>query len=159
MDGLIAHAPTSQYDSIKPGVPLVDVVETNNGRRFSREFKNMRVMVDCNTGEYSLMTKSVDPTPSPSYISVYEDSTFKFKIQMNTGRTIFRNCDWDGNRATSSRCKLTGVSSMCPKTCNSCSICLDSFSRMKFLLNGKLRARDCSWTSRKANRCKIEGMQ
>ena len=54
-----------------------------------------------------------------------------------------------------------GVAEMCPETCGTCPICVDSTSRMKFMYNGKKISRDCSWTRNKnpVGRCKIAGME
>ena len=69
--------------------------------------------------------------------------------------------NWVSNRATKSRCKLDGVKSMCPKSCDTCNDCIDSTSRMKFYkADGNRVARDCQWTSNKdtMNRCNLDGM-
>ena len=56
-----------QYDTIQTGSPQGDAVASGNGKRFTREFSQMSVMVDCDTGEYSLTIKSVtSPTTAPT---------------------------------------------------------------------------------------------
>ncbi len=100
------------------------------------------------------------PTPTPPTSNAgCVDSPFRFKVKKD-GKFISRDCTWVSNRATASRCKLTGVKEHCPDTCSSCSTCVDSISRIQFTYNGKKVTRDCAWVENRntVGRCRISGM-
>ena len=101
------------------------------------------------------------PTPpTPTGGGTCEDSPFRFKV-VKDGKKISRDCKWVANRATKSRCKLTGVKEICPSTCDNCSECSDSFVRFQFILSDKKVTRDCTWVANRAtkSRCRIEGIK
>jgi hypothetical protein len=99
------------------------------------------------------------PTPSPSSRSSCEDSVFRFKITGSNGKTMFKPCSWVARVSTAARCEISGVAAMCPKTCNTCSTCEDSSSRMKINFRGRKISRNCKWTANNpAVRCEIEDM-
>ena len=90
------------------------------------------------------------------------DSPLRFQLTKKDGKKVSRDCIWVANKATISRCKLTGVSFQCPSTCNTCDVCQDSSLRFKFDFKdrGKI-ARDCTWVANKNTngRCKVDGME
>jgi len=91
-----------------------------------------------------------------------KDASYRFRIEKPDGKKKWRDCKFIAKRATATRCTWTGVSAMCPKTCGTCDICIDSSSRMKFKKSPEDEnriSRDCTWTSNNASsRCNIEGM-
>jgi len=101
-----------------------------------------------------------NPSPTPPTTGSCEDSLLRAKI-VKDGRKITRDCTWVKNRATTSRCNLTGVKDHCSSTCNVCSPCTDSTLRFKFEYNGRMITRDCTWTGNrnKVGRCAIPGME
>jgi len=100
-----------------------------------------------------------EPTPQDSVTSC-NDSSYRFRTFKKSGKRIWRDCIWVKTRSTETRCSFDGVSAMCPNTCGSCDVCVDSNLRMKFYKDdNKKITRDCSWTSVKPNRCNIDGMK
>ena len=99
------------------------------------------------------------PSPPTPTSSVCVDSPLRFKVRKN-GKNISRNCTWVANRATASRCKLTGVSSMCPDTCNKCGTCSDGTLRFQLFWKGKKVTRDCTWVANRSTnaRCAASGV-
>ena len=101
------------------------------------------------------------PTNKPSHSCI--DTTFKFKSRNpTTDKITWKDCTWAARKNSDTRCQWKAVSSMCPATCNTCSICLDSTTRFKIYRSpssSKLLRRNCNWTAEKPRvRCKIEGM-
>ena len=99
------------------------------------------------------------PSPTPPTSSTCTDSTLRFKL-MWQGKRRTRDCIWVANRLTDRRCQVDGVSAHCPNACESCSDCVDSTVRFKFVWNNKTIHRDCEWVARKAtyNRCQVAGI-
>ncbi len=100
---------------------------------------------------------STPPTPTTSFSC--NDTSLRFKLLWN-GNLIMRDCIWIGNRATVQRCKLPGVPTACPVTCDACNTCEDSTVRFKVGWNSKKIMRDCTWVGNKATvqRCNIDGV-
>ena len=89
------------------------------------------------------------------------DSPFRFVTKNIDGGRIVRSCSWVAKRVKWNRCKLHGVASTCPSTCDTCSQCWDSTMRFKFSWNGEEKMRNCKWVRNKATeeRCnKIFGI-
>jgi len=102
-------------------------------------------------GEGDVGGDTTAPSQTPG--DTCNESVYRFKIIKNDGKKIWRNCTWAGNKP-GGRCKLEGVSAMCPYSCGTCDNCVDSSSRMKFYkANGDKITRDCNWTANKPNRC------
>jgi hypothetical protein len=82
------------------------------------------------------------------------DSFLKAKIVNKNGRKIWQGCDWVARKDTDERCKLNGVASHCPLTCNaSCDEndeAIDSILPFKFWFYKRLKvvAKTCKWLGR-----------
>ena len=101
------------------------------------------------------------PTPTGGGGDSCEDSPLRFQVTKD-GKKISRDCTWVANRATNSRCKLNGVSTLCPSTCNTCDTCVDGELRFKFEFKDKGKiTRGCDWVANKNTngRCRVEGMK
>jgi hypothetical protein len=95
--------------------------------------------------------------PSPTGNSC-ADSQFRFKVRIN-GRFKAKDCGWVSN--SPGRCSLSGVSTHCPSTCGTCSICSDGSLKFKLTLhNGQSRFKVCSYVAKKPeNRCNWDGVE
>lgn len=99
------------------------------------------------------------PTPtSPTHINDCEDSEFRFKVMLN-GRKRNRDCTWVQNKPF--RCRLDGVDTLCPSTCNICNECIDSELKFRFNYNDMMITRNCDWVGARATRarCNIPGIK
>ena len=82
---------------------------------------------------------------------------FGFKVRIS-GNLSARSCGWVSNDL--SRCSLSGVSSHCPSTCDTCSTCRDGSLKFRLTLyNGNSRFKNCSYIAKKpGNRCNLFGV-
>merc|ERR1711935_393084 len=77
------------------------------------------------------------------------DSPLRFRILNQDGKNIRRTCDWVARRETRNRCALAGASETCPRTCETCGMCVDSPLRIKMLKLGTgSLTRSCEWAAR-----------
>eukprot|EP00551_Chaetoceros_affinis_P002085 CAMPEP_0203633594 /NCGR_PEP_ID=MMETSP0088-20131115/694_1 /ASSEMBLY_ACC=CAM_ASM_001087 /TAXON_ID=426623 /ORGANISM="Chaetoceros affinis, Strain CCMP159" /LENGTH=398 /DNA_ID=CAMNT_0050486961 /DNA_START=111 /DNA_END=1303 /DNA_ORIENTATION=+ len=111
-------------------------------------------------GNIQTVSPTVSPTVhSPPSPTLCVDSTERFTTNKN-GQVIKRSCVWVSNLETESRCKLMGVSTMCPNTCGTCSTvplptsspdapppspqpCADSIERFVTIKDGESIDRNC----------------
>ena len=96
-------------------------------------------------------------SPSPSISFNCNDSPLRFKIVKPDGKKITRNCKWIGAKDTQTRCSWEGVSSICPSTCGTCEICVDSISSFRVFWNRKWRFKVCKWANNKV-KCETNGV-
>jgi hypothetical protein len=104
--------------------------------------------------------KTPAPTvPVPTNNGSCQDSPFRFSLINFNGSKISRDCKWVKNKPY--RCRLEGVDTQCPNTCDMCDICIDSELRSRFIYKGKKISRGCDWVSNRAtkSRCKVSGMK
>lgn len=99
------------------------------------------------------------PNATPPTSDECSDSPLRFRLEWNDD-IISRDCKWVANKATRQRCRVDGVSEMCPFTCETCDVCQDSYVRFKVRWNGRNIMRDCRWVENKATRqrCNVEGV-
>lgn len=103
------------------------------------------------------------PTASPNAIAGCTDSPLRFRtVNKRTGKFIWRDCKWAGNKSTNYRCTFDSVMSMCPVTCDVCQnyFCWDADGRFKVDIEGERKARDCNWVGTRATavRCRLSGV-
>jgi uncharacterized protein YkwD len=100
---------------------------------------------ECMSIEHDPVTASklINNTNSPTQeeSNYCNDSTLYFRVNGN-----MYDCRWV-QMNTSKRCRRKGISSHCPKTCSTCSKCVDS--AFKFKLNDSVKKKmTCRWVSK-----------
>jgi len=109
----------------------------------------------CNSSPVSSPTKSPvqSPVSSPTSSSDCADSPYQFKLD---GKDRYKRCRWVAKNLE--RCNLVGISEVCPKTCGTCSTCVDTPLKFRVVKNdGSTRRRTCNWAD--ANTCaKFDGL-
>lgn len=95
------------------------------------------------------------------YPHVYncKDTSLRFR-STNKGKQISTYCTWVAEKYTPYRCRLDGVSSMCPATCGTCNIRIDGTARFRLNYNGVNITRSCKWVAKKrtAEKCLLDGV-